>query len=367
MHSKQTSAAVAGLALLASLAVGCSSDATSADTTTGIDTTSGSSAAPIGSKPGKVVYLINGSLGDKSFYDSGQAGIDAIKSEYGVETRTIEDGFDAGKYEANLAAAIDFADVIFTISYGFEDQLIAAADAHPDKVIVNLDTVVTNPRATITSVDFVEEESAYLAGAAAGMLTIDTTIAGVNADKVIGVVAGDQDPVVDAFLFAYENGAKSIDPDITVQRKYLGGAWDDQAKGKQAALQLFDAKADVVFQVAAAAGLGVLQAARERNLYAIGVDSNQNDIEPGHVVASDVKQVGRSIEKVFASVVDGSYAEGTVISAGLKDGGVDLVLDAAKPVLPVGIQTRLTALRTQIIDGTLIVERYKPAGRRPTP
>ena len=308
----------------------------------------------------KVVYLINGSLGDKSFYDSGQAGMVAIKAKYGVETRTIEDGFDAGKYAANLAAAIDYADVIFTISYGFEDQLMAAADAHPDKVIVNLDTVVTNPAKTITSVDFVEEESAFLAGAVAGMLTTDTTVPGINTDKVIGVVAGDKDPVVDGFLFAYENGAKSIDPAITVQRKYLGGAWDDQAKGKQAGLQLFDARADVVFQVAAAAGLGVLQAAKERNLYAIGVDSNQNDIEPGHVVASDIKQLGGSIEKVFATVADGTYVKGTLINSGLKDGGVDLVTDATKPVLPAAIETKLKKLRAQIIDGSLVVKRYQP-------
>jgi len=342
---------VAVASVVASLA-GCGSASKSPDTTVG--------AAVITKAAKKVAYLINGSLGDKSFYDSGQTGMVAIKAKYGVETRTIEDGFDAGKYAANLAAAIDYADVIFTISYGFEDQLMAAADAHPDKIIVNLDTVVTNPAKTITSVDYVEEESAFLAGAAAGMLTTDLTVPGINADKVIGVVAGDKDPVVDGFLFAYENGAKSIDPSITVQRKYLGGAWDDQAKGKQAGLQLFDARADVVFQVAAAAGLGVLQAAKERNLYAIGVDSNQNDIEPGHVVASDIKQLGGSIEKVFATVVDGTYIKGTIINSGLKDGGVDLVTDAAQSVLPATIKTKLKELRAHIIDGTLVVKRYQP-------
>lgn len=323
------------------------------------ETTVATGAAPA-LKVKKVAFLINGSLGDKSFYDSGQAGIDAVKAKYGVETRTIEDAFDAGKYEANLNAALEYADVVFTISYGFEDQLAAAADANPDKIIVNLDTVVTNPKKTITSVDYVEEESAYLAGAAAALLTTDTSVAGVNPDKVIGVVGGDKDPVVDGFLFAYENGAKSIDPAITVQRKYLGGAWDDQAKGKQAALQLFDAKADVVFQVAAAAGLGVLQAAKERNLYAIGVDSNQNDVEPGHVIASDVKNVGGSIEKVFASIADGTYVPGALISSGLKDGGVDIALEASKPVLPAASLAKLADLRSKIIDGSLVVQRYQP-------
>ena len=64
--------------------------------------------------------------------------------------------------------------------------------------------------------DFIEEESAFLAGVVAGMVTLDTSIPNVNDQKIIGVVGGDQDPVVDAFLFAYENGAKTIDPEIVI-------------------------------------------------------------------------------------------------------------------------------------------------------
>jgi len=163
---------------------------------------------------------------------------------------------------------------------------------------------------------------------------------------------------VNAFIFAYENGAKSVDPGIVVLKKSLGGAWDDAAKGKQAALQLYDQGADVVFQVAAAAGIGVLQAARERNLYAIGVDTNQNDLEPGHVVASDIKDVGKAIRDVYKSIVDGTYQPGAVIQYGLASGGVDLVTEAQVKVLPEAIESRVRELRQQIIDGTLQVELY---------
>lgn len=71
-----------------------------------------------GGAPKRVVYLINGALGDNAFYDSGKAGIDALAAEYGVETRTIEANFDASKYEPSLQAAVGYADVIFVISYG---------------------------------------------------------------------------------------------------------------------------------------------------------------------------------------------------------------------------------------------------------
>ncbi|MCD6577133.1 MAG: BMP family ABC transporter substrate-binding protein [Anaerolineaceae bacterium] len=307
----------------------------------------------------KVVYLINGSLGDNAFYDSGQLGMDKIAEDYGVETRTIETNFDAGQYEPSLKAAVDYADVIFVISYGFEDQLKEYADKNPDKIFVNIDTVVQNDKNTITSVDFIEEESAYLAGVVAGMVTVDTSIPNVNEDKIIGAVGGDVDPVIDAFIFAYENGAKSVDPEITVERKYLGD-WEDTAKGKAAALQLYDMGADVVFQIAAAAGMGVLQAAGERELYAIGVDTNQNDIVPGYVVASDVKDVGKAITEVFATIKDGTYEPGQVLEYGLASGSIDVVFDAKEMVLPQSIIDKVDELRTQIINGDLVVETYVP-------
>lgn len=305
----------------------------------------------------KVVYLINGALGDQSFYDSGQMDMEKIKSEYGVEIRTIETNFDAGQYEPALQAAVNYADVIFVISYGFEDQLMAFADKYPEKIFVNLDTVVQNEKETITSVDFIEEESAYLAGVVAGLTTLETSLPGVNPGKLIGAVGGDVDPVISAFVFAYTNGAKSIDPDIQVETKYLG-SWDDTAKGKQAALQLYDMGADVVFQIAAAAGIGVLQAAGERGLYAIGVDTNQNDIVPGHVVASDIKDVGKAIYEVFKTIKDGSYQPGAVLQYGLASGGVDIDMTAQVQVLPQSIQDQVLAVRQQIIDGTLKVEIY---------
>ncbi|MRR29886.1 BMP family ABC transporter substrate-binding protein, partial [bacterium] len=244
-------------------------------------------------------------------------------------------------------------------SYGYEDLLKEYADKFPEKTFVNLDTVVQNSKSTITSVDFIEEESAFLAGVVAGMLTLDTSIPNVNDQKIIGVVGGDQDPVVDAFLFAYENGAKTIDPGIVSERKYLGD-WEDTAKGKQATLQLYDMGADVVFQVAAAAGMGVLQASGERDLYSIGVDTNQNALVPGHVVASDIKDIGLAITNVFATIKDGTYKPGQVLNYGLSTGGVDVVFDDNGGILPQSIIDKVKELRQQIVDGTLKVEIYKP-------
>ncbi len=305
----------------------------------------------------RVVYLINGALGDNAFYDSGQAGIDRLAEEHGVETRTIETNFDAGQYEPALEAAVAYADVIFVISYGFEDQLREIANNNPDKIFVNIDTVVENDAGTITSVDFIEEESAYLTGVVAALTTLETSLPGINEAKIIGAVGGDVDPVINAFIFAYTNGAHSVDPEIQVESTYLG-TWEDTAKGKQAALQLYDQGADIIFQIAAAAGLGVLQAAAERDLYAIGVDTNQNNLEPGNVVASDLKDVGRAITDVYATIADGTYEPGQVLEYGLESGAVDVTFEADVEVLPQSIVDRVDEIRQQIISGELAIERY---------
>lgn len=306
--------------------------------------------------PERAIYVINGALGDNAFYDSGQAGMERIAEEYGVEIRTIETNFDAGQYEPALRAAVSLADVIFVISYGFEDVLRDYADRYPDRIFVNLDTVVQNSANTITSVDFIEEEGAWLAGAVAA-LTTTSDLPGANAQRVIGAVGGDVDPVINAFIFAYTNGAQAIDPAVTVDTRFLG-SWDDTGRGRQAAEQLYDAGADVVFQIAAAAGLGVLQAARARGRYAIGVDTNQNDIEPGFVVASNTKNVGQAIYEVYGSIRDGSYVPGEVLEYGLAEGGVDIVFEGQVQVLPASIRRRVLDLRQEIISGERTIERY---------
>ncbi|MEI8131658.1 MAG: BMP family ABC transporter substrate-binding protein [Leptolinea sp.] len=307
----------------------------------------------------KVVYVINGSLGDNAFYDSGQLGMEKLKKQYGVEIRTIECGFDSAQYEPSLEAAAGYADVIFVISYGFEDLVKKYADKYPTKIFVNLDTVVQNDKKTITSVDFIEEEASFLAGVVAGMVTKDTSIKNVNDKLIIGAVGGDKDPVIDAFMFAYENGAKYIDPGIVLERKYLGD-WEDTAKGKQATLQLYDMGADIVFQIAAAAGMGVLQASGERDLYSIGVDTNQNSIVPGHVVTSVTKDIGMAITNIFATIKDGSYKPGQVLNYGLAVKGMDVAFEGNGNVLPQAIVDKVNEVRKQIIDGTLKVAIYKP-------
>lgn len=306
----------------------------------------------------RVAYIINGELGDLSFYDSGQAGIDQISEMWGVEVITVETNFDPTKQEQGLESIIQWgADVVFAISFGYEDLLKRYAADNPETIFVNIDTVVQNDAGNITNIDFIEEEGAFMAGAAAALLTTDQSIPRVNASKVIGSVGGDEDPVISAFLYGYENGAQYIDSEITVENIYAG-VWDDPVRGKQAAEQLYSRGADVVFQIAGLTGLGVLEAARDSNLYAIGVDSNQNSLYPGYVVTSDLKEVGRSIIDVYRTIQDGTLVRGSTQEYGLAEDAVGLAIDEyTRAILPAESIDRLSEIKQQIIDGQIVVPR----------
>ncbi len=314
----------------------------------------------VSAAPMKVAYIINGALGDQSFYDSGQRGIDQIAEEYNVKTTTIECNFDTAKYQQSLQSAVQWnADVVFIISYGFEDLLKQYADMYPDKIFVNIDTVVKNNQNTITSVDFIEEEGAFMAGVTAAIVTNDLSLEGVNKEKIIGSVGGDKDPVIDAFIFGYKQGAKYIDEEIEVKNIYAG-TWTDPVKGKQAANQLYSQGADIIFQIASLTGNGVLEAAAENNKYAIGVDSNQNAMEPGHVVTSDLKNVGDAIFRVYESIIDESFEKGEVLEYGIKEGGVGLAIDEyTRDILSEDQIDLIQKISNLIAEGEIEVERYE--------
>lgn len=311
-------------------------------------------------KPSRVAYVINGSLGDQSFYDSGYAGIKKLEQDFKVQTRVIECNFDPSLYYPSLVTAARWADVIFVISYGFEEELKQVAMRFSNKIWVNIDTVVQDEKGIISSVDYREEEGAFLAGVVAAMVTTMTNLPGINPEKIIGAVGGDDDIVIRSFVYGYEQGAKYVDPEVQVKVIYVG-TWDDPVKGKQAALQLYAEGADVVFQIAALTGFGVLQAAKEVGKYAIGVDSNQNPLVPGHVITSDLKEVGKSIYTIFKMILDGTFERGKVYSFGVKEGMVGLSIDEyTRKILPEDVVQKIIDIQNKVASGEIKVEPYRP-------
>jgi len=160
-------------------------------------------------------------------------------------------------------------------------------------------------------------------------------------------------PVIRDFAVGYEQGAKAIDPSIEVDVRFVGDF--ESAQGAfDLATAMYNDGSDVVYQVAGAAGLGVLKAGEESGRYAIGTDSDQNGLQPDSTVASALKAVGTTVHLAIEQFVDGKLEMGTTINGGIDNDGVGIAFNDA--LVPADIQKQVDDLRQQVIDGDITVK-----------
>ena len=163
-------------------------------------------------------------------------------------------------------------------------------------------------------------------------------------------------PLIRKFACGFEQGAKYANPDAAVSSNMTGttpAAWNDPARGAELAKAQFAGGVDVIFAAAGGTGIGVYQAAKDAGKLAIGVDSNQNHLQPGTMLTSMVKRVDVAVYNAFKAVKPG------VTSLGLAEGGVDYALDQHNAKLvPPALKARVDAVKADIISGKVTVADY---------
>lgn len=316
-------------------------------------------------KPLKVAIVYTGLLGDKSYNDSANIGAKKSTDDFGVEVTSLE-GLTAQEWEANLISACeDDYDLIIGASSNIADFIQEHGPNYPDKMFAVIDTTVDLPN--VQSISFAQNEGSFLAGAAAALFTQHTEIEGVNDKAIIGWVGGMDIPVLHDFYTGYEQGAKYINPDIKILQSFAG-SWTDPLKGKELTLAQFDQGADIVMNVASGTGPGILEAAKEAGKYAIGVDLDQDNDQPGSVLTSMVKRVDSAVYLTIQSAVEGSFQGGSTKYLSLAENGVSLTdFSVMKEHLgdkfPQEIVDKVDELAKKIIDGEIKVENYKGFGK----
>ena len=312
----------------------------------------------------KVCVVYSGKLGDKSYNDSCNEGATKAAADFGVEIKSLE-GTVATEWEANfLSACEDGYDLVICSSSNFQPYLEKYAPSYPDVKFAIIDTTV--PGDNIVSISFAQNQGSFLAGAAAAMFTEHAEIEGVNEEAIIGWVGGMEIPVLEDFYIGYEAGAKYINPDITVLQSFAG-TWNDPLKGKELTLAQYEQGADIVMNVASGTGPGILEGAKEAGKYAIGVDLNQDNDQPGHVLTSMVKRVDTACYSVIESVVNGTFAGNTVSYLDVAGEGVSLtdfavIKEALGDKFPEEILTQLEEIEAKIISGEIVVSNYEGFG-----
>lgn len=300
---------------------------------------------------------MNGTLGDKSFYDSAQAGLDHAVTDFGIKAKTIEGGVNAADWASSLEAAVSTGDynVVILGTSQMADITVELADRYPDVQFMFFDDLIGGS-SNIYSMLYAQSEGAFLAGAFAALSTTSTDLEQANADKTIGFIGGMDIPIINDFLSGYQQGAAYVDPSVNVIASYVGD-FTSAPKAKELALsQINTQNVDIIFNVASGAGLGTLEGASEKGVYSIGVDSNQNSLYPGSVLTSMLKNVDKSIYRAIDLLIKGELpTSGEVL--GMPEDGVGLAKDELyTQYVPQAIKDRMTEIEEKLANGEIVVK-----------
>lgn len=288
-------------------------------------------AVPVETKPTaqepakqlKICATLSGMLGDKSYNDKFNEGITKAINDFGVSAKLLEvKGTE--DYESNLTAcAAGGYDFVIAMGPAYRDLIQVAAKDFPEVKFAITDAIINPAPTNLMSIAFAPNEGQFLVGAAMAMLTTKTDIPGINKEKVVGWITGGESPNINDFWIGFEQGVKYIDPEIEIL-KGVTGSFADPIKGKEFALAQYEQGADVIAQVAAGTGLGIIEAANEQKLFVVGVDSNQDNLAPGYVVTSMLKHIDIGVYQAIKSILDGTFKGGGYQYMDLSTGGIAL-------------------------------------------
>ena len=281
----------------------------------GSDESATASAAPSGAASGVKVGLAYdvGGKGDGSFNDAAYAGLQRAESELGVEIKEVEAGADetdASREERLRLLASEGYNPVIAVGFAYSAAVGTVAEEFPETTFAIVDSVVDG--ANVGSLIFAAEQGSYLTGVIA---------ATASKSGKIGFIGGMEIPLIKAFEAGYIQGAKSVNPDIVVESKYMGPAGDNTAwnvpdKAKAATAAMIDKGVDIAYAAAGGSGLGMFQAIQaaggpEKGLWAIGVDSDQYTVPSladvkDVILTSMLKRVDVAVFEVIKGVVNGA-------------------------------------------------------------
>lgn len=307
--------------------------------------------APGGAASGgefKVALLTPGPISDQSWNGGAYNGLKAVRDSLGAKISHIQTKTPA-EFEENFRQyGAQGYTLVFGHGFEFQEAAVRVAPSYPKTLYVTTSGNRVGPN--LAGMEFSFEEASYLAGMVAGRMTRSNTI---------GVIGGTELPPVRRSFTAFAAGAQRVNPQVRVLTSYLG-TWDDVSAGKEQALAQIAQRADVIFQNADAAGLGVFQAARERsgpggNIYVIGSNANQNAVAPTVTLGSVVIDLPHAYLLVAREVRKGGFT-GRLFTLGMRDDVLRLELNPAlESRIPAPVRARIDSVSREAMTGTPIL------------
>lgn len=293
-----------------------------------------------------------GGVNDQSFNQSAWEGLQKAEEELGISASYVESNQDAD-YKPNMETLLDAGnELIWGIGFKMGETLTEVAKLNPEQKYAGIDCFFEEPTSNLVGILFREQEPSFLVGYIAGKMT--------KVDKV-GFVGGMDFFVIHKFHYGYMAGVKEANPDCEILAQYAD-SFTDAAKGKAIANQMYKNGADIVFHAAGGVGDGVIEAAKEQNKYAIGVDRDQHDLAPENVITSAMKRVDNAIYNLTETLVKGEYPGGSNVIYGLKEKAVGIAPTSYK-LVPKEVLDEVEGVKEKIISGEIVPptneEQYK--------
>jgi basic membrane protein A len=308
-----------------------------------------------------IVFDIGGK-NDRSFNAAAWEGVKRAEKDLPICLYDVEPGNPTSIEPAMRAFAEKNFDLIIGVGFAQSPILQRVATDYPNIKFAVVDGVMQDENGkpivipNVASLVFREHEGSYLVGMIA---------ASKSKTGVLGFLGGMDIPLIHRFKTGYEEGAKSINPNVKVIANYVGvtdSAWNNPGKGKELSLSQIEKGADVIFTAAGNSGLGSFDAVEqygktndEANKFVIGVDSNQNMVKPGFVLTSMVKRVDNAVYDAIVEVLGGSF-KGGFYAFGLDKDGVAYAMDENnKKLIPDDVLKKVEEAKTKIVAGEIKV------------
>ena len=308
-----------------------------------------------------IVFDIGGK-NDRSFNAAAWEGVKRAANDMPICLYDVEPGNPTSIEPAMRAFAEKGVDLIIGVGFAQGPIMQKVAEDYPNTKFAIIDGVIfekdgKTPKQNVASLVFREHEGSYLVGQIA---------AAKSKTGVLGFLGGMDIGLIHRFNKGYEEGAKSVNPNIKLITNYVGvtdAAWNNPGKGKELALAQIEKGADVIFTAAGNSGLGAFDAVEqygkndqgEANKFVIGVDSNQNMVKPGFVLTSMVKRVDNAVYDVVAEVLDGKFQGGFHVFGLDKDGVAYAMDENNKSLIPEEVISKVEASKAKIINGEIKV------------
>ncbi|MGL4989028.1 MAG: BMP family lipoprotein [Cetobacterium sp.] len=298
-------------------------------------------------KPLKVgIVLSTGGLGDKSFNDAAYRGLESAKKDLGIDFKYVEPTSPAEDEEFLREYAEAGYDLIIATGFQMTESARAVAADYDDVKFLMIDDVIDAPN--VKSLIFKEEEGSFLVGVIAGLMT---------KNNAVGFVGGMENPLIKKFEVGFKQGAEYVNPGVKFLSVYTTGPnpFNDPVRGKENAVSEINQGADVIYHAAGGTGMGVIAAAKEKGVFAIGVDSNQDGVEPGTVLTSMIKNVDVGVYDTIKDLIAGKFDSGLALY-GAKENGVGVTnFEFTKEIIGAEKLQKFEEIKAKLVAGEIKV------------